>query len=138
MIKKILNSRFIRFCITGGLGTITNLIIFFIIADILNLSANVAAIVAFAFAVTQNYFINHFWSFSEYSKTKKVSFKDYLKFVSVSLLGLGINIIVLNLILYFFKPNLKVIAQVFGIAAGLIFNFFGSSRFVFKVEDKRK
>lgn len=132
IIEKAYKSKFFRFCLTGGLGTITNLLIFFLICDILKLPSNLGAIVAFIFAVTQNYFINHFWSFSEYSKINKVSLKDYLKFVSVSLIGLGINLVVLNLILYFFKVPYKVVAQAIGILFGLIFNYLGASKLVFK------
>jgi len=132
IIEKAYKSKFFRFCLTGGLGTITNLLIFFLICDILKLPSNFGAIVAFIFAVTQNYFINHFWSFSEYSKINKVSLKDYLKFVSVSLIGLGINLVILNLILYFFKVPYKVVAQAIGILFGLMFNYLGASKLVFK------
>ncbi len=132
LINKIFSIKFFRFSITGGLGTITNLLIFFLICDLLKLPSNLGAIIAFIFAVTQNYFINHFWSFNEYIKIRKVSIKDYLKFVGISLIGLGINLVVLNIILYFFKLPFKVVAQAIGILFGLIFNYFGSSRLVFK------
>lgn len=130
--SKLYSSKFIRFSITGGLGTITNLIIFYIICDIFKLPSNLGAIVAFLFAVTQNYFINHFWTFKNLSIFKSASFIDYIKFVGISLIGLGINLIIMNLILYYYKLPLKVIAQFFGIIGGLIFNFFGSKLFVFK------
>lgn len=131
-IKRFIKNKFIRFAIVGLLGTITNLLIFWIIVDLLKNSANFGSIIAFVFAVTQNYFLNHFWTFQEYSKRVKVSFKGYLKFVSFSLLGLGVNLLVLNLILHFLSLPLKVIAQFAGILAGLIVNFLGSSKFVFK------
>lgn len=191
--KKFYSSKFVRFSVTGGLGTITNLIIFYLISDLLSFPSNIGAIISFVFAVTQNYFINHFWTFSQNNKTfkasvhyenikgcqdninsinkiynidsknnidyknynnksgdndimfdknnndtvfnnniRKVTFKSYFKFVAVSLVGFGINLIVLNLILYFFKFPLKVIAQGIGILAGLIFNYFGASKLVFK------
>lgn len=129
---RIYNSKFIRFSITGGLGTVTNLVIFYIICDLLKQPSNLGAIVAFIFAVTQNYFINHFWTFKDYSKKKKVSFPDYIKFVGVAILGLAVNLLVLNLLLFFFKFPLKVIAQTIGILMGLFFNYIGSDKFVFK------
>lgn len=129
---RIYNSKFIRFSITGGLGTVTNLVIFYIICDLLKQPSNLGAIVAFIFAVTQNYFINHFWTFKDYSKKKKVSFPDYIKFVGVAILGLAVNLLVLNLLLFFFKFPLKVIAQTIGILVGLFFNYIGSDKFVFK------
>lgn len=129
---KLYNSKFVRFSITGGFGTITNLIIFYIICDIFKLPSNLGAIVAFLFAVTQNYFINHFWTFKNLSISQSASFIDYIKFVGISLIGLGINLIIMNLILFYYKLPLKVIAQFFGIIGGLIFNFFGSKMLVFK------
>lgn len=129
--NKFINSKFIKFSITGFLRTITNLLIFYILCDISGLSSNVSAIMTFLIAVTQNYIINHFWTFNEINKSKKLSFIGYLKFILVSSIGLAINLAVLNLILYFFDLPLKVIAQAFGILAGLIFNFIGSKIFVF-------
>ncbi len=131
LIQKVYNNKFIRFSFTGGLGTITNLIIFYLFCDKLKQPANFGAILAFIAAVTQNYFINHFWSFKNYSKENKISFISYIKFISVSLIGLAVNLIVLNLILIFFKLPLKVIAQGIGILAGLIINYFGARRLVF-------
>ncbi len=130
-LKSLLNKNFIRFSITGGLGTITNLLIFYILCDRLNLSTNIGAIISFSIAVTQNYIINHFWSFKEYSKNNKITFLSYIKFVAVSLFGLAINLAVLNLILLLFKLPLKVIAQVIGILAGFILNYLGAKLFVF-------
>lgn len=136
IILKLFKSKFFRFAMTGALGTITNLLIFFFICDVFKLPSNFGAIIAFVFAVTQNYFINHYWSFYEYNKIKKVSLKDYVKFVSVSLIGLGINLIILNLVLYFYKLSVKVIAQSIGILCGLIFNYFCSKIFVFQINKK--
>lgn len=131
-ISKFFQNKFFRFSIVGFLGTITNLLIFWIIVDYLKKPANAGSIIAFIFAVTQNYFLNHFWSFQEYSKRLKPSFVGYFKFISVSLIGLGVNLVILNLILILFYLPLKVIAQAIGILAGLIVNYLGSSKFVFK------
>jgi putative flippase GtrA len=133
---KLYNSKFVRFSITGGFGTITNLIIFYIICDIFKLPSNLGAIVAFLFAVTQNYFINHFWTFKNLSISKSASFIDYIKFVGISLVGLGGNLTVLNLLLHLFKFPLKVVAQAIGILVGLLFNFLGANKFVFKKKNR--
>jgi len=134
ILNKIYSSKFLRFAVTGGLGTVTNLIVFFLISDLWALNSNIGSILAFIIAVTQNYFINHLWTFEEYGKSNGISWKDYLKFSGVSIFGLVINLIVLNLILYFFTLPLKVIAQAFGILTGFIFNYFGSRIFVFTMK----
>ncbi|MFN3412326.1 MAG: GtrA family protein [Exilispira sp.] len=129
---RFIKNKFLRFSIVGFSGTLTNLLIFWFVVDYLKNSANAGSTIAFIFAVTQNYFLNHFWSFQEYSKRISPSFAGYFKFVCVSLIGFGVNILILNLILHFLVLPLKVIAQAIGILAGLIVNYLGSSKFVFK------
>ena len=124
-------NKLIKFGFVGALGTIPNLAIFFVFVDIIGVNANLIVNVAFLFAVTQNYILNHLWTFKEQTKNYKISFSGWAKFVLTSLLGLLVNIIMLNIILYFFDPEIKVIAQIFGILSGMIFNYTGSKLFVF-------
>jgi putative flippase GtrA len=119
-----------RFLFIGFLGTILNVVIFFIIADYLNIDANIASVIAFCIAVTQNYILNHLWSFKKYI-TYDLNLKSYLRYVYVNIFGLIANMIVLNLILIEFHPDLKVIAQLMGIIVGTIFNYTLSKIYVF-------
>jgi putative flippase GtrA len=121
----------LRFLFIGFLGTILNVVIFFIIADYLNIDANIASLIAFCIAVTQNYILNHVWSFKKIV-TNNLNFKSYLRYVYVNIFGLVANIIVLNLILIQFHPDLKVIAQLLGIIVGTVFNYILSKVYVFK------
>jgi dolichol-phosphate mannosyltransferase len=57
--------QFIKFAITGGLGAVTNLLIFFTLADKFNLPEIPVSIGCFLIAATQNYVINHKWSFKK-------------------------------------------------------------------------
>jgi dolichol-phosphate mannosyltransferase len=96
-IKKSVGSdnkfdQFIKFAITGGLGSITNLTIFFICADKLLFAEIPVSIICFLVSVTQNYIINHKWSFIKETSTKPLSFSMWLKFIASSLLGLLVNI----------------------------------------------
>ncbi len=134
LIMELLKRKFVKFGIVGGLGTITNLLIFFIFVDILNFIPEVISIIAFIIAATQNYFLNHLWTFKELTKDEKVSFISWSKFILTSLIGLTINIIVLTLIIHFINPPYKVIGQFFGILSGMAFNFLGSKFFVFKTK----
>ncbi|HPO48961.1 MAG TPA: GtrA family protein [Spirochaetota bacterium] len=137
LVIKLLKRKFIKFGIVGGLGTITNLIIFFIFVDVLNFIPELIASIAFFIAATQNYLINHFWTFKEHTKDDNVSFSGWLKFILTSLLGLAINIFVMKyIIINFFDPPYKVIAQFFGIISGMSINFIGSKFFVFKKNSK--
>jgi putative flippase GtrA len=130
-LKYILKHSFIKFAVVGFLGMITNLAIFFIFVDILKLWANVIAVTAFLIAGTQNYILHHIWTFRKITCGEKISLYGWIKFNLTTLLGLGINLIVLNLILYFYSLPYKVIAQFCGVAFGTVFNYLGSKHFVF-------
>jgi putative flippase GtrA len=135
MIKKsiyILRHSFFKFAFVGFLGTITNLSIFYIFVDIFGLWANVFAVIGFLVAGAQNYTLHHKWTFRKIMSGEKLSFKGWIKFNITTLVGLAVNLIVLNLILYFFAVPYKVIAQGCGVAFGTVFNYLGSKRFVFK------
>jgi dolichol-phosphate mannosyltransferase len=124
-------SQFIKFCFTGSLGAVTNLIIFFILADRLNLQEIPAGIICFCIAGTQNYIINQKWSFVG-SSGHKLSIKRWMGFLSVSLLGLAANLGILRIVLFNFDLPYKFIAQALGIMAGMAINFIVSKFVVFR------
>jgi putative flippase GtrA len=134
-IVKLYENSLLRFLFIGFLGTILNIVIFYIVADYFGIDANAASIIAFCIAVTQNYVLNHLWSFKKYI-SYDLNLNSYLKYVSVNIFGLVANLIVLNLIMIEFQPSLKVIAQLCGILVGTIFNYILSRLYVFKWEDK--
>ena len=123
--------QFIKFSITGGLGTVTNLIIFFLCADLAGLHEIPVSIGCFLIAVTQNYLLNHTWSFRRKLYAEPLSIKKWAMFTCGSLLGLVINISVMRFILMHFTLPWKFIAQACGIAAGMIVNFIISKYIIF-------
>jgi putative flippase GtrA len=122
----------LKFSVTGGLGTITNLSIFFLLVDIAHLPEIPVSIGCFLIAGTQNYFLNHLWSFREYTEKTPVSLLKWAMFLSGSLLGLAVNITVMKLIIINFDLPLKFIAQACGIASGMIINFIISKFIIFR------
>ena len=139
-IWKIRNSdkpalaEFFKFAVTGGLGTITNLVIFFICADLFGFHEILVSIGCFLIAATQNYFINHFWSFRKATVSATPSLKKWALFICASLAGLTLNLLVMKAVLVYCNPPYKVIAQTAGIAAGMLVNFAFSKVFVFGVK----
>ncbi|GHV36277.1 hypothetical protein AGMMS50268_29470 [Spirochaetia bacterium] len=124
--------QFVKFAITGGLGTVTNLAIFFVCVDKLSLSEIPVSIICFLIAGTQNYIINHKWSFVQNMAYKKLSIKTWAMFIGASLLGLAVNIIVLKIVLSHFIFPFKFIAQGCGILAGMAINFIVSKLVIFR------
>jgi len=143
-IWKIRNSdkpalaEFLKFAVTGGLGTVTNLVIFFLCADVSGLHEIPVSIGCFLTAATQNYFINHFWSFRKTTKSSAPSFKKWMFFISASLVGLMLNLLVMKTVLALWNPPYKVIAQGAGILAGMLVNFAFSKHIIFKYKGVNK
>jgi putative flippase GtrA len=122
----------IKFGVTGGLGTITNLLIFFLLVDITKFPTTPVSVLCFLVAGTQNYFFNHIWSFKKYTAGIPVSVRKWAEFLLGSLLGLLVNILAMNFILLHFELPFKFIAQACGIAVGMVLNFTISKLLIFK------
>jgi putative flippase GtrA len=131
-IKSVFFKQAIKFAITGGLGTITNLVIFFLCADIANLPATPVSVGCFIIAGTQNYIIHHKWSFAGNTRGTKPAIKKWALFLCSSVIGLIVNIVVMNMILENMSVPYKVIAQACGILSGLGVNFVMSKFIVFR------
>jgi dolichol-phosphate mannosyltransferase len=119
----------VKFAVTGGLGTITNLVLFFLLVDKIHLSEIPVSIGCFLIAATQNYIINHRWSFRQQSL---ISLKRWFLFILGSISGLFVNIFIMKMILLHYSVPYKFIAQAFGIAAGMVINFIVSKFIIFK------
>jgi putative flippase GtrA len=138
--------QFIKFALVGILGTITNLFFFFLFIDVLQFggfdfqlgnpllhwlqsSETQVSIFCFLLAASQNYFLNHWWSFTT---TSKPAVGKWALFIIASLFGLAINLAVLNALLDNFVLPFKFIAQAAGIMAGMAVNFVASKFIVFR------
>jgi len=121
-----------KFLTVGLIGTLTNLILFYIFVDRWTFAALPVSTVTFVISSIQNYYLNHIWTFSDRTVNQPVGLSNYVKYLFIALAGLGINLFLLWVILFLFTPPLKVIAQTFGIAGGTIINFMGSKYWVFK------
>lgn len=119
---------FSRFAVVGSLGFIVNLVVFTVTYMFLEQHI-VAAVVAFAVAVTQNFFLNRGWSFSHRATSRKLPIA-YLTYVLVNLLGLLVNIAILEVLVTNFGV-VPLIAQIVGVGAGMFANYFGVHLFVF-------
>jgi len=124
--------QFAKFAITGGLGTATNLLLFFLFVDKMGLLEIPVSIGCFLVAGTQNYAVNHKWTFSSNTGNSALSIKKWLTFLSASLVGLSANIVVMQLMIINFNLPYKFIAQACGIAAGMAINFAFSKFLVFR------
>lgn len=127
MTQRRYNSELLKFAITGGLGSITNLAIFYLFVDVLNGPAIPMSIIAYTIAASQNYILNHKYTFGV---SNDLSSRAWALYLTGSLAGLAINLLVLHLTLDIFP--MAVIAQGCGILAGLLVNFVVAKFLVFR------
>ena len=135
--KKPWLSRYLKFALIGGLGTLINLAVLWFGVDRLGLYYLVAASLAFVVADTNNFIWNRWWNF----RSKGKLHFQYLQFITVSLFGLGLNLSLLwalkeHIVPWFGIADqstlLLMCEQVVAIFIVSTFNFFVNSFWTFR------
>lgn len=116
----------LKFGLVGGSGYLINLAVFTLLAASLNFDPALAAIGAFAVAVTNNFLWNRHWTFA--AGAGRAHFQA-ARFFTVSLASLGLNLAVLQLLLAGGMGELP--AQAIAVAAAMPFNFLGNRLWTF-------
>lgn len=124
---------FFRFCITGGIGFITD---FTLLHLLLWLGAGplVSRLISVSIALCCTWLLNRHFTFRT---EKPFSWKEVASYLSVNGVGAAINYSVYSfcVLLLALTPTVGLIA---GSAAGLFLNFLGNKRFVFRPEKKEQ
>ena len=123
-----LGGEFVRFLVVGGAGTVLNMAVFSLMTDVFNVHYMLASVIAFVCAVTSNYYWNRRWTF-KWSGRPGVAVQ-YVQFLTVAVLALGVNLVILRALVEWFALNPKL-GQLSGIAAGTLCNFVGNKLWVF-------
>ena len=90
MIKGLLDKyRFLRFAIVGGIGVPINLGILYGLTEA-GLIYVASAFLAIMIAMTVNYLLNHYWTFSHRRDSNSSLVKGWLKYAVISGIGDGI------------------------------------------------
>ena len=82
-------SRFLKFSIVGAIGTVIDFGILNLLTIVFKVPKLLAQAISFSLAVVNNYFLNRIWTYSD-SRGKSI-FRQFLTFLSISLIGLGIR-----------------------------------------------
>ncbi|HEV7563232.1 MAG TPA: GtrA family protein [Solirubrobacterales bacterium] len=117
----------LRFGLVGGSGYLINLAVFAALAGSLGLQHTVAALAAFAVAVTNNFLWNRYWTFGP--GDGQAGFQA-ARFFVVSLASLGLNLAVLEVLLHD-GVVAELPAQAIAVAAAMPFNFLGNKLWTF-------
>jgi putative flippase GtrA len=128
VIDKLLLSKLLKFGIVGCSGMIIDFGTTYLCKEILKINKFISNGIGFILAATSNYFLNRNWTFN--SQTEDIG-TQYVQFMIVSAIGLGINSIVLYLLNEKLKWNFYF-SKLIAIAITTIWNFFANLLFTFK------
>ncbi len=127
MIDKLLILKFLKFCVVGASGMIIDFGTTWVLKEKVKINKYIANSTGFILAATSNYLLNRFWTFQ--SGNSHIA-KEYLSFMVISIIGLGIN----NLVLFLLTDKMKLnfyLSKLFAIGVVTIWNFFMNYLFTF-------
>lgn len=117
----------VKFGLVGGSGYIVNLLVFAALAELAGVHHIPAAVGAFCVAVSNNFLLNRHWTFD--AGHGHAGFQA-ARFFAVSLIGLGLNLVVLELLVTVAElPELP--AQALAVALAMPVNFIGNKLWTF-------
>jgi len=128
--KNSLFRQFFKFCVVGAIGTIINLAILYSLVEWLFVWYILAAAIAFGVAVTSNYILNKIWTFHYKTTSASVFFGSYAKFISISIIGLVINLAILYVLVEYFHIW-YIFSQIIAIGIATLWNYGGSKTWAF-------
>lgn len=119
--------KFLKFGVVGFSGLFVDFGITYLTKEKLNIPKYVANAIGFISAATSNYFLNRVWTFESHNPEVMVEFTE---FFVISIIGLGLNTLLLWLLVSRFKMNFYV-AKVFAIGLVTIWNFLANAFITF-------
>lgn len=114
--------KFFKFGIVGFSGVFVDFGITYLLKEKFKIQKYVANAIGFSVAASTNYFLNRIWTFE--STNPKVAL-EYTEFFLISMIGLGINTLVLWLLVSKLKWNFYF-SKLVAIGVVTIWNFFAN------------
>ncbi len=133
-------ARLLRFSAVGLTGVFVDMLVLYLLSDVVGWKLTRSKIISSELAIINNFLWNDSWTFGDISSQqpgKRQRLKRLLKFNTVCLTGLVLNVLLLNLIYNFVVPN-KYAANLIAIAAVTIWNFWLNMKLSWRVTDTRK
>ena len=129
VFSKTFISQGIRFAVVGGIGTLVNLSILYILTDIYGILYLISETFAFIAAVIHNYIWNKVFTFHEDFKEKVVG--KGVKFTIICIIALIVNLLVLFILVEYFEI-FYLLAEIGAICVAFFINFFGNRFWTFR------
>ena len=122
----------VKYGLVGGVGAGVNLLIFFLLSNLIGMHHFTASSIAFLIVAFQNFLLNRGWTFRVEGTPKAPLLTGYLRYVVGNLTGLGLNILVLATAVQARGESAANVGQMLGILAGAVFNFLFATLYVFR------
>jgi len=119
LLEGSLIGKILRFSVVGAAGAAIDFGFTYLCKEILKINKYVSNAVGFTLAATFCFFLNKYWT---YQSLSPLAWKEYLIFIGVSLVGLGINSTVLWLLNEKAKMNFYL-SKCFAIGMAAVWNF---------------
>lgn len=130
-------ARFFRYAVVGFSGVFVDMGLFYLFRTALGLALTRSAILSAEVAIINNFLWNDFWTFGDISKRqpgKRQRLKRLLKFNVVCLMGLILNVLLVNLLFNVFGMN-EYLAKLIAIAAVTLWNFWINLKLSWRVTE---
>ena len=111
--------KFFKFAAVGLSGLLVDYAFTYIFKEIVKVQKYVANSIGFTIAASSNYFLNRVWTFESENPDIAV---EYTEFLLISIVGLGLNNLILWLIVSKFNINFYL-AKFFAIIVVTLWNF---------------
>jgi len=111
--------KFLKFGVVGFSGVFVDFGFTAIAKEVFKIQKYVSNGIGFTIAATTNYLLNRWWTFQSHNPEVAV---EYLKFIGISLIGLGINTAILWALVSKFNLNFYI-SKLGAIAVVTIWNF---------------
>ncbi|MBR1765553.1 MAG: GtrA family protein [Bacteroidales bacterium] len=138
MELKSLFFKFVKFGVVGAFGSVIDFGLTALCKGIFGMPELLANAIGFTVAATNNYILNRTWTWRSTSKNVGI---EYSKFIVISVIGLGLNSLIVfllkdvNLVPRFVETTLDWdfwVAKIIATAVVTLWNFFGNMLFTFK------
>ena len=100
MIDGLIVLKFLKFCVVGSMGMAIDFGSTWLLKEKVKINKYVASSTGFILAASSNYLLNRIWTFQNQDPQIVI---QYISFIIISLIGLGIN----NLVIFLFHGRLK-------------------------------
>lgn len=125
--NKLLN-QILKFGLVGGMAFVIDYVLLYVCTEFLHIHYLISSIISFTVSVIFNYILSIKWVFDV---KKKQDVKDFVIFIILSIIGLGIN----SLIMYVMVEKFGVyymLSKIVSTAVVMVYNFITRKIFVEK------